>query len=110
MEMYTKVLLLVSCLPIVYCATAIEEAPVYSAKDRELGYACESGYEAIGLMKEGEVKKNFADDMCGQAYCSDGVIEYTGCGAEEEGPRCLVSGKDFSKPYPDCCGKVICYK
>lgn len=47
------------------------------AKDRDLGYACQSGYEAIGLMKEGEVKKNYEDDTCGEATCSDGYIEYT---------------------------------
>ncbi|KAK9686061.1 Single domain von Willebrand factor type C [Popillia japonica] len=107
--LYTSLWLHVTCFPLVFCATSIEDAPVYRAKDRARGYACESAYDAIGLMKEGEVKKNYEEALCGEARCSDGVIEYFGCDITEVGPRCVVADKDFSKPYPDCCGQVTCF-
>ncbi|KAK9737393.1 Single domain von Willebrand factor type C [Popillia japonica] len=91
----------------VFCAVALEITTVTDAEKAE-GYACKSSDDALGLMKSGEVRKNYLPNSCVRSICgSDGTISYASCGVVAGPPECKIV-KDYTKPYPECCPQVVC--
>ncbi|GJQ87036.1 hypothetical protein Trydic_g12616 [Trypoxylus dichotomus] len=94
------------CMAQVYCAVSREYTTV-TDQERAEGCSCKSIYDKLGLMKEGEIKKQYDPNSCSQAKCGLGLVTVFSCGTIMGPPECkLVS--DLSKPYPDCCPKIVC--
>ncbi|KAB0802174.1 hypothetical protein PPYR_04360 [Photinus pyralis] len=66
-------------------------------------------HETIGRFRVGE-SKSLHPKQCIRATCERGMVSKAGCGTVLTKPPCHVGSTDLSKPYPDCCPKVICPK
>ncbi|KAF5305240.1 hypothetical protein FQR65_LT07779 [Abscondita terminalis] len=69
---------------------------------------CVSKDPVVGTMKVGEIKT--VEGRCVRATCGSGQISYAGCGVISGPEGCKEGPEDLSKPYPDCCPKIICPK
>ncbi|XP_050550040.1 uncharacterized protein LOC118267931 [Spodoptera frugiperda] len=50
-----------------------------------------------------------APGACTRISCGSTMINYATCGiVATDDPKCHVTEKDLSKPYPDCCPTVEC--
>ncbi|KAJ9594169.1 hypothetical protein L9F63_014425, partial [Diploptera punctata] len=56
------------------------------------------------------------DGHCLQNHCSDVPynkllsIHISGCGLVVAPPFCRTTPEDITKPYPDCCPHIVCFK
>ncbi|GJQ87034.1 hypothetical protein Trydic_g12614 [Trypoxylus dichotomus] len=104
--MKIQYLIFTLCMAQVYCAVMNEYTTV-TDEERAQGYSCKSSDDKLGLMKDGEVRKQYDRTSCTKADCGSGLITIYSCIAVLGPPECrLVS--DLSKPYPDCCPKIVC--
>ncbi|KAB0797068.1 hypothetical protein PPYR_08062 [Photinus pyralis] len=67
---------------------------------------CLSDDPLIGRLKLGE-SKSLHPHQCVRATCSPGMIQRAGCGVIGATPPDFIGEPDLSKPYPDCCPKLI---
>ncbi|GJQ87037.1 hypothetical protein Trydic_g12617 [Trypoxylus dichotomus] len=94
------------CVAQVYCAASREKTTV-TDEEKAKGYSCKSTNDKLGLMKDGEIKKQYDPTSCSQADCDKGIVTMYSCGVVAVPPECKLLS-DLSKPYPDCCPQIAC--